>query len=340
MSPELLNALLDGSPVASDRLEEAFHALLSGEVEDVKAAALLVALRARPTRATDLAALARALRAHRRAVRPQVRPLIDTCGTGGDGTSTFNISTAAAFVVAAAGGAVAKHGNRSVSSKCGSADVLETLGYRLETPPEEAERLLDATGFAFLFAPRFHPAIARVMPVRKALGIRTHFNLVGPLANPALAEHQVLGVARAELVRPMAEALHELGTRRSLVVHCAGLDELGLHGTSEGMLVSEEGLEPFSCTPESVGLTPAPLDALAGGGPEENASIVRRILGGEAGAPLEVVALNAGAALFVAGLAPSLKDAVELARTRVLDGAAARGLERAIASSQRVGAPA
>ena len=339
MIPQLIERLISGERADPGALEDALHRIMQGEVREAQVAGLLVALRAREPDAATLAACARALRAHRRAVHPHVRPLADTCGTGGDRTGTFNISTAAALVVAAAGGAVAKHGNRSVSSKAGSADVLEAAGCALELDPERACRLLDATGFVFLFAPVFHPAMAHVAPVRRALGIRTLFNLLGPLANPALAERQLLGVYDAGMTRVVAEALLELGTQRALVVHCAGLDEIGLHAVTQGHQVRDGRVEPFTLDPQALGLAPAPLEALRGGDAAENARILLATLGGDRGPRSDVVALNAAAALEVAGLARDLGEGLTQARDILANGAAARVLARYAESSQRAAVP-
>lgn len=336
MIPSLIDALLGGQPADPQALENVFHKILSGEADPVQVAGLLVALRSVPPDAPTLAALAGVLRSHRVPVHCQVRPLIDTCGTGGDGTGTFNISTAAALVVAAAGGAVAKHGNRSVSSKTGSADVLEALGLPLEIPPAEAARLIDAAGFAFLFAPLYHPVMAHVMPVRRSLGVRTHFNLVGPLSNPALAEYQVLGVFDPDLTRVLAEALRLLGTRGALVVHCGGLDELGLHDVTRGHRVRDNEVEEFSVDPEDIGLSRAPIETLVGGESDQNAEILKRVLDGEDGPCADVVALNAGAACWIGGLAPTLEDGIEKARVAIKDGGAARVLERAVQTGRRI----
>ena len=335
MIPSLIDQLLQGDRPEPSALEDVFHKILGGESDPVQVSGLLVALRAVPPDAETLAACARVLRQHRRAVRCQVRPLIDTCGTGGDGSGTFNISTGAALVVAAAGGAVAKHGNRSVSSKTGSADVLEALGVRLDVPPEAAARLIDATGFAFLFAPLYHPVMAHVMPVRRALGVRTLFNLVGPLSNPALAEYQVLGVFDPALTEVVAGALQSLGTRGAIVVHCGGLDEIGLHDVTRGHRLVEDRIEPFELAPEDVGLERAPLDVLIGGEAKENAEILGRVLDGEVGPRADIVALNAGAACWVGGLAPTIQDGVALAKEALSNGRARRALDRAAESSRR-----
>jgi anthranilate phosphoribosyltransferase len=337
MIPGLIEALLGGEPADPKALEEALHRIMMGEVPAAQTAGLLVALRVREPDARTLAACARAMRAHRIAVQTEVRPLVDTCGTGGDRTGTFNISTAAALVVAAAGGAVAKHGNRSVSSQAGSADVLEACGAALSLGPKEASRALDASGFTFLFAPVFHPAMANVAPVRKALGVRTLFNLLGPLANPALAQRQLLGVYDPAMTRVMAEALLELGTESALVIHCEGLDEIGLHGVTRGHFVNEGEINPFTLDPADLGLPRAPLDALAGGDAAKNAEILRAILEGEERGPrADVVALNAAAALGIMGLTRDLAEGLDVAREVLGNGGAARVLARYVETSRRL----
>ena len=337
MIPKLISAFLAGDQVEPPALEDALHAIMEGNVPDAQIAGLLVAIAGQPLHAPLLAAAARALRAHRVAVHPQVRPLVDTCGTGGDGAGTFNISTAAAMVVASAGAAVAKHGNRGVSSRVGSADVLEAAGCNLAVSPDGARDLLDATGFVFLFAPAFHPAMKHVGPVRKSLRIRTLFNVLGPLANPALAEFQLVGVYEPGLTRVMAETLHELGGKAALVVHCSGLDEIGLHAATEGHHLVDGRIESFRLDPADLGLQAAPISALKGGDPDENVARLRNALAGEPGPPADIVALNAAAALQVAGRVPDLEGGLELARERMSSGAALGVLERYADSSSRIG---
>jgi anthranilate phosphoribosyltransferase len=338
MISQLIERLLSGETVEPKQLEEALHPIMLGEIPEAQTAGLLVALRTREPDAPTLAACARAMRAHRLAVNAEVRPLIDTCGTGGDRAGTFNISTAAALVVAASGGAVAKHGNRSVSSQVGSADVIEAAGCVLNVGPRGARTLLDATGFAFLFAPVFHPAMAHVVPVRRALGIHTLFNLLGPLANPALAQCQLLGVYDPGITEVMACALNELGTEGAVVIHCSGLDEIGLHDVTRGHLVKNGRVEPFAIDPEELGLVRAPVEALRGGDLKENLAIMRSVLGGERGPRGDVVALNAAAALYISGLAGSLAEGLATARDALESGKALRVLERYAESSQRAAA--
>ena len=338
MIPELIERLLGGETAEPKALEDALHRIMMGEVPQPQTAGLLVALRVKEPDAKTLAACARAMRAHRIAVQSEVQPLVDTCGTGGDRAGSFNISTAAALVVAAAGGAVAKHGNRSVSSKAGSADVLEASGAALSLGPKEVEKCLDSTGFAFLFAPVFHPAMANVAPVRKALGVRTLFNLLGPLANPALAERQLMGVYDPSMTKVMAEALLELGTEGALVIHCDGLDEIGLHSVTRGHFVNEGKVEPFTLDPKDLDLEPAPIESLKGGNAEENAKILEAVLNGKKGPKADVVAINAAAALGVAGLTRDLAEGLKVAREALANGSAARVLERFVSTSQRLAA--
>ncbi len=336
MISELIERLLSGEPADPKALEDTLHRIMLGEVPQTQTAGLLVALRVREPDAETLAACARAMRSHRIAVQTEVSPLVDTCGTGGDRSGTFNISTATALVVAAAGGAVAKHGNRSVSSRAGSADVLEASGAVLSLGPKEASKCLDATGFAFLFAPVFHPAMANVAPVRKALGIRTLFNLLGPLANPALAQRQLMGVYDPEMTEVMAEALQELGSESALIVHCNGLDEIGLHDVTRGHFLNEGKVEPFHLDPEELGLARVPIDALKGGDASSNAEILESVLNGETGPSADVVALNAAAALGVAGLTRDLAEGMEVARDVLSNGSALRVLHRYVETSRRL----
>jgi len=261
---------------------------------------------------------------------PHTRPrAVDTCGTGGDGRGTFNISTAAALVAAAGGAAIAKHGNRAVSSRSGSADVLAALGVPIEVAPETAGRALDEIGIAFLFAPLLHPAMREVMPVRRALAVRTVFNLLGPLTNPAGAQAQVLGVYARDRVEVLAQVLLELGARHALVVHGSdGLDEITTTGPTFVAEVRDGAVRSYTIEPEEMGLRRAPLAGLLGGTPEENARRMESLLAGDGEDVLaQVVALNAGAALYVAGETPTLRAGVERARSLLAEGAGARKLD-------------
>ena len=344
MIPQAIHAALAGGPLDPELLRAALERILAGDAGQVETAGLLVALSSRPPSGAELAAAATVLRDHGVPLGSELTPLVDLCGTGGDGAGTFNVSTAAAFVVAAAGAGVAKHGNRGVSSKVGSADVLEALGAPLDLDPHAARRLLDATGFVFLFAATFHPCMARVAGVRRALGVRTFFNLLGPLVNPARAQYQLLGVYDPALARPMAEALRELGSRGALVVHCDGLDELGLHASSRGVRLIDGRLEPFELSPADVGLAAAPVEALAlgaGDDREAGAHRLRAALGGDAGPTSDVVALNAGVLLHVAGLCADPREGVARAQELMSSGRSLRVLERYLESCAReLGVPA
>lgn len=330
----LLKSVLAGEDVDAGLLQEVLDEAMRGAAEPIALGGLLAALACREPRAQWLAAGARALRNHGIAVRPQVRPLVDTCGTGGDGSGTFNVSTATALAVAGAGCAVAKHGNRGVSSPVGSADVLEAAGVALEQTPERARELIDAVGFAFLFAPAFHPAMRHVGPVRRALGVRTLFNLLGPLANPARAEFQLVGVYAPQLTHVVAEALQQLGSEGALVVHCDGVDEIGLHAVTVAHELRDGRVRELRIDPVELGFAKAPLDALAGAADSrENATLLREALAGEGGARSDVVTLNAGAALYVCGAAPTIAAGVESARAVIARGAALRVLDRYVESS-------
>lgn len=316
-----------GEVLEEEEAYEVMRALMAGEVSPVRAAGLLVAMSLRGERPHEIAAMARAMREAARPVRVHRRPLLDIVGTGGDGKGLLNLSTLAALVAAAGGVAVAKHGNRAASSRAGSADLLEALGVDLEAPPERVGEAIEELGFGFLFARVFHPAMRHVAPVRAELGVRTVFNLLGPLTNPAGADAYVLGVYSPEWLSPMAEALERLGAR-GLVVHGEGADELVL---GENRVV-EVGKGAYTLTPEEVGLKRAPLEALKGGGPEENAALARRLLKGEEKGPLaDAVALAAGAGFYAAGKTPSLKEGVALAREVLASGEAYLLLERYVA---------
>jgi anthranilate phosphoribosyltransferase len=304
--------------------------MLQGEATDLQIASLLTALALRGPTVEELAGFVQAMRdlSTPLTLTAEERDgLVDTCGTGSDGQGTFNISTAAGLVAAAAGAKIAKHGNRGMTSKCGSADVLEALGIPVALEPEEAVRCLRETGFMFLYAPAFHPAMKRVQPVRRALGFRTIFNLAGPLANPAGAKAQVIGVfAELDLV---ARSLSRLGVRHAMVVHGRdGLDELTLNGITDVAEIREKTLRHFTLQPAEAGLSPAPLSALSGFDAAGNAALIVNILQGASGPPRDVVLLNAAAALIVAGCAPDFPAAVRCAADAIDSGAGLKLLER------------
>lgn len=317
--------------ISGERLteEEAYRLMqriMAGELSPVQTAGVLVALRTRGETPAEIAGFARAMREAARRVEVRRRPLLDIVGTGGDGQGTLNLSTAAALVAAAGGVAVAKHGNRAASSRSGSADTLEALGVNLEAPPERMAEAVEEVGFGFFFARLYHPAMRHVAPVRAELKVRTVFNLLGPLTNPAGATHYLLGVFSPAWLKPMAEALGRLGAK-GLVVHGEGADELVL-GENQ---VLEVGKGAYTLLPEEVGLKRAPLEALRGGSPKENALLLQRLLRGEEKGPLQqAVALNAGAAFYLVGRSPSIGEGVRLALEILEAGAAFEVLERFI----------
>ena len=336
MMRELLPRLIGGERLTREESASAIRSIVRGECDAALVGAFLVLLAQRGETADELAGGAEALRSEAVPFPSPSGPLLDTCGTGGDHRHTFNVSTAVAVVAAAAGARVAKHGNRSVSSRCGSADVLEALGARVELGPRAASRALEATGFCFLFAPRYHPSMKRVAEVRQALGVRTLFNWMGPLANPARASHQLLGIPDASRLEVVARVLRALGVRRALVVHGAGgLDELSLEEGNAALLVEgDREPRPVRIEASELGLTAASPDALRGGDAAENAAIVRAVLGGEKGPRRELVLLNAAAALWIAERCRSMADGVRLAGDAIDCGAAARTLERYIEISR------
>jgi anthranilate phosphoribosyltransferase len=323
-----IEAAIGGEEIRPALLEEAFAEIMDGKASPVQIAALLVALRTKGETVGEITAAARVLRA-----RAETAPLrdprtVDTCGTGGDGAGTFNISTVAAFVVAGAGVPVAKHGNRAASSRAGSFDVLEALGVNADLPIGEAATVLAEVGIAPFFARRAHPAMRFVAPVRQELGIRTVMNCMGPLLNPAGAKRQLVGVYERRLVETLARVLGELGAERALVVHGEdGLDEITTTTRSHAALLAAGELTTLTIDPEAFGIETASPGALAGGDAVENAQIARAILAGESGPRRDIVVLNAAAALFVAEAAADLGGGIELARKSIDSGAARERLE-------------
>jgi anthranilate phosphoribosyltransferase len=315
-----------------DRLDEqeagaVMAAIMDGEATPAQIGALLAALAVRGETEDEVVGFARVMR--ERAVPLRSEGAVDTCGTGGDGAGTFNISTVASFVVAGCGVPVAKHGNRSASGSCGSADVLEALGVRLDPPVATVQRSLDEAGWAFLFAPGFHAATRHAVAPRKELGVRTCFNLLGPLTNPARPAGQVVGVPRPHLAAFLARCLQRLGIARAWVVHGAGLDELSLCGPTEVAAIEDGAVRTFRVVPEDAGLPRCAPEALQGGDAARNAAIAREVLAGRGGAARDVVVLNAAAALVVAGRARDLRQAAALAAEAIDSGRAAAVLEKA-----------
>ncbi len=326
-SAHLLERILSGKSLTEDEAAACMRNVLDGDADPAWTAGWLVALRARGETVEEITGFARTMRACATPIVCTKGPLVDTCGTGGDGSGTFNISTTAAFVVAGAGAFVAKHGNRSVSSRCGSADVLEALGARLDLEPSRVAQCVDQVGFGFLFAPALHGAMRHAMGPRRALGVRTVFNILGPLTNPAGAPHQVMGVFSETLLIPLAHVMKKLGNGRSLLVHGHdGLDELTVTGVSSFVTTDEPDVVQ-ELDPSQFGLGQHDSAALAGGDARENAAITRAVLAGQTGAPRDIVVLNAAAALWAAGIAADLAAGVEAAAAAIDSGAAAKSLE-------------
>jgi anthranilate phosphoribosyltransferase len=319
---DILEAVAHGRTLSRDEARRVMGLIMDGEATPSQIGALLMGLRLRGETVPELIGFAEAMRERALPVPVRRRPVLDTCGTGGDGSGSLNISTVAGLVAAAAGVPVAKHGNRSVSSRSGSADLLEALGIPIPGSPDEAAALIDALGFALLFAPMLHSSMRHAMPTRRELGIRTVFNLLGPLTNPAGAEHQLLGVYSAEVVAPVATVLAELGTRHAVVVHGSGLDEITLAGPTLVAEVRAGQVTTYEVRPEQFGLTPAPPEAVRGGDPAYNASRALAILEGEPGPAADVVALNAAFALYAADRVASPAEGLETARVILRDGRA------------------
>src|SRR3954468_19717636 len=333
---EQIKLVVEGTHLTREQAAAAMDAMLDGSAPVAQMAALLVALRMKGETPDEIAGAAQALRSRAARVEVPQDRLIDTCGTGGDGSHTFNISTAAAFVAAAGGARVAKHGNRAVSSKCGSADVLAALGVEVELPPEAVAACIDGCGIGFLFAPRHHAAMRHVAPVRKDLAMRTLFNLLGPLANPAGARRQLLGVYSAELVPVLARTLAELGCDRAFVVHgSGGLDEISTAGPTLVCEVRDGTVHQFEISPEDAGIHRTPLEGLRGGDAQENAEMLRGVLRGENGPRRAATVLNGGAALAAAGVCETIADGVRLAEQAIESGAALDRLDRLVKTSQQ-----
>lgn len=332
-----LEPLLAKQDLSPEQMTEMVTALMSAEVTDAQAAGLLVALRVKGESVAEITAAAQVMRGLATPVTMhQPETLIDTCGTGGDGQHTFNVSTTVAFVVAAAGGRVAKHGGRSVTSSSGSADLLELAGVNLALPPQQVAHSIDELGVGFMFAPAHHGAMKHVLHVRKELGIRTMFNLLGPITNPAGAQRQVLGVFAAQWLEPMAQVLKSLGSRKVWVVHADdGLDEISIASDTQVVQLNEQGeISRFTLSPESVGYAKSDLHTIRASTKEESLSYVKRVLANEAGPWRDIVCLNAGAALVVAGLVSDFASGVRLAEQVIASGAARQKFDDVIRVTQ------
>ncbi len=334
---ELLTRCIDelagGRDLSAERTSEVLAEIMAGEATEVQIAAFLIALRTKGETVEELAGLARTMRRMATAVRVTRRDLLDTAGTGG-GPRTFNVSTTAALIAAGAGCPVAKHGNRSATGLSGSADVLEALGARIGLSPPAVARCIEEVGFGFMFAPAHHQATRYVVPVRVQLGVRTIFNFLGPLTNPAGATRQLIGVSDAAYLEKMAGALALLGTEHALLVSSEdGLDELSLSAPTRVVEVRDGELSSYVVAPEDVGLRRFPAEAIPGGDPARNAAIARGILAGETGPARDLAILNAGAAIYAGGGAETLVDGMEAARRAIDSGAAADALERFVAAT-------
>ncbi len=339
MISSVIQRVVAGSDLGADETHAAFSAIMDAKATPAQIGGLLVALRMKGERVEEIAGAARAMRERVVPVRAESTPLLDTCGTGGDSSGTFNISTAVAIVAAGTGLVhVAKHGNRSISSRCGSADLLEEIGIRIDLSPEQVAEAIDELGIGFIFAPAHHPAMKHAMGPRRELGMRTIFNLLGPLTNPAGATRQMMGVFDAALVEPLAHVLHALGAERAIVVSGeGGLDEAGLDGMNTIAFVDEAGApRRIDLSAESLGLKPAPIEALRGGDAAENALILRKILEGEQGAPRDAVLLNCALALFAGGAVEEVDEGVRIAAESIDSGAAAKKLEECVAFCERL----
>jgi anthranilate phosphoribosyltransferase len=338
MIKQALQTVIGGGVLSSEIAEEAMSKIMAGEATDAQIAGLLTALRMRGETVEEITGFARAMRKYATPVKSHLRGLVDTCGTGGDGADTFNISTTASFVAAAAGVVIAKHGNRSVSSKSGSADVLQALGVNVDLTPLQAADCLEEVGISFMFAQIYHQAMKHAIGARRELGFRTVFNVLGPLTNPAGATRQVIGTFHADLVEKMAQVLAELGTEHALIVHGAdGLDEITVTGPTKIAEVRNNRVERvFTITPEEVGLSRYSKEELRGGEAKDNALITQEVLQGKQGAARDIVLINAAATLYVAGRATSIAEGVQLAAEAIDNGRALATLEQLVQVTQHM----
>jgi anthranilate phosphoribosyltransferase len=334
--PRAIDTLASGNDLSRSEAEQVLAEIMNGRASEIRIAAFLIALRTKGETVEELAGLAQAMRSFAARVEVSRDDLLDTAGTGG-GRRTFNVSTTAALIAAGAGCVVAKHGNRSATGLSGSADVLEALGARIDLDPRAVGTCIEEVGFGFMFAPAHHQATRYVVPVRRELAVRTIFNFVGPLTNPAGATRQLIGVSDPGYLETIAGALALLGTRHAVVVSSDdGLDELSISSTTQVVEVIGQELRRFSIAPEEVGLERAPADAVPGGDPAENADTARRIFGGERGAARDLAALNAGAAIYAGGGADTLEQGVRVAERAIDDGAATELLERFVARTREL----
>lgn len=340
MIAEAIRTVAEGKNLTRDEMHRVFGEVMDGHATEVQKSALLIALRMKGETDEEITGAALAMRERVTPLTGNFERLVDTCGTGGDGRGTFNVSTLAAIVAAAAGASVAKHGNRAVSSACGSADLLKELRVEIDLDAPRTSEVLQRTGISFLFAQKLHPAMSSVAAVRRELGVRTVFNVLGPLTNPAFARRQVLGVYAPHLVELLAKVLLALGADHALVVHSFdGLDEISISAPTRVTELRDGALRTYDVTPEAIGVRRYDLRELAGGNAQDNARIARAVLAGEDAAAVEIVVANAGAALYVAGSAETIRDGVVLAREAIASGAARRKLEELVAATNDVAGP-
>ena len=337
MIREAIETVVSGASLSMDESADAMREIMDGETTPAQLSAFITALRIKGETPEEVAGMATVMRD--RALPLHIDgPLVDTCGTGGDGKGTFNVSTAAAFVAAAAGLRVAKHGNRAASGTCGSADVLEALGVKIDLDPAGVKRCIEEVGIGFMFAPTFHPAMRYAAPVRREIGIRTAFNILGPLTNPAHAQRQLIGIVDPSLGEKMAQVLNLMGSEGALVVHGDdGLDEVSLGSTTHAWELKGGSVRSYTFSPEDLGLPRVNVDEIAGGTKEENAATLRRVFQGGPGPIKDVVLANSAAVLMVAGRAANLKEGVELARNAIDSGEALRKVDTMVELSQRLG---
>jgi anthranilate phosphoribosyltransferase len=327
-----IRRVAEGQHLDRDEMHKVFSEVMDGRATDVQKTAFLIALRMKGETVDEITGAAMAMRERVTPLTVDREQIIDTCGTGGDGRGTFNVSTVAALVAAGAGASVAKHGNRAVSSSCGSADVLSALGVNIDLDAARMSEVLRRTGIAFLFAPKLHPAMGAVAAIRRELGVRTIFNVLGPLTNPAFARRQVLGVYSLHLVDIVARVLLALGADHAVVVHSHdGLDEISISAATCVCEVRGGELRSYELQPEEIGVERHNIDEIAGGDSRENARIAREVLGGGSGPRTEIVAANAGAALYVSGAAPTVRDGVTMARESIASGRAMAKLQELVA---------
>ncbi len=328
---EFLNVLLEGKDLSFDQAERLLDTIFEGGVADVQIASFLAAMRVKKASVSEIAGLASSLRNHAVRVKTKSDDIVDTCGTGGAMLKTFNISTCSAIVAAGAGAHVAKHGNRAITSKCGSADVLLELGVNISPGPEKVARCIDEAGIGFMFAPKYHPAMKHVQPIRQGLDFRTAFNILGPLANPAFAKAQVMGVPEEGLMERIAETLKLLGVEKAMVVHSEGLDEISTMGPTKVIYVEKEEVKSGVVNPGDYGISLSDYESLKGGDAADNARIVKEILlCEEMGARRDIVVINSAAAIITAGLAKDFEEGIEKAKTSIDSGGAKKSLDKMI----------